>query len=111
MTPQLTTKARPSATVAGIGIVIIMSSPCRLARTTDTQAAAAMRSNTTEVRTVTRSRTGTGSSLGPTARTVSRERLGAEAGGADPAGLRDVDRDAVGADVLHLDVAVRLATV
>jgi hypothetical protein len=66
MTPQPTTKARPSATVAGIGIVIIMAPPCRLDRTTDTQAAAAMSNRTTEVRTVIRSRTGTGSSLGPT---------------------------------------------
>src|ERR1700704_4707389 len=111
MTPQLATKARPSATVDGIGIVIIMSSPRRLDRTTDTQATAAMRRSTIEVRIVTRSRTGIGSSPGPTRQSTFRERLDAEAGGADPARLRDVDGDAVGADVLHLDVAVRLPAV
>src|SRR3989454_7613145 len=34
-----------------------------------------------------------------------------EPGGADPAGLRDVDRDSVGATVLHLDVGIPMAGV
>jgi hypothetical protein len=57
MTPQPRTKAVPSAHVAGIGIVI-MSSPCRLDRTTETHAATATARRTAEVRSVALSGTG-----------------------------------------------------
>src|SRR5712692_6940576 len=39
-------------------------------------------------------------------RGIGNDALDAESGGTDPARLRDVDHDAVGAVVLHLDVAV-----
>src|SRR5262249_19249582 len=64
MTAQPTTNASPSASVAGIGIVIIMSSPRRLVTTTATHAGAASRSSSADVRTETRSRSGDGPGSG-----------------------------------------------